>query len=296
MLRIKDGFSGQRAIIIPPAYLRELEGNPLSSILHITDIGYYPNASFHYRRREAPISQYVFIYAVKGKGWYEIDGRRYEVSPDTYFILPPGHPHAYAADDSEPWTIYWIHFKGSLAAEYISSDPSPVGIHGSLNTPAGSIPAIFDEIMNTLDSGYCRENLLYSTSLLHHLLGYLRYMRQFRETADPRSAQHGDIVALAVKFMTENIDRRLTLSDISTHLGYSPSHLSAVFSRSTGQSPIAYFMQLKIKRACSLLDFTNLRINQICHMIGIDDPYYFSRMFTRIMGQSPREYRAVKKG
>lgn len=296
MLRIKDGFAGQRAVIIPPAYLSELERNPLSALLHITDIGYYPHASHHYRRRDIPISQYVFIYAVNGRGWYELDGRRYEVSPDSYFILPPGIPHAYAADDADPWTIYWIHFKGTLAAEYVTTQPAPVSVRPGLKSRIESRLSLFEEIMNTLDSGYSRENLLYACSVFHHFLGSLRFMRQYHEAGEGHTPSCDDIIALGVRFMNENIGKQLRLADIAAHLGYSPSHLSAVFTRATGMAPIAYFLQLKIKRACALLDFTTLRVNQICHMIGIDDPYYFSRIFTRVMGQSPRAYRAVKKG
>ncbi len=95
MLRIKDGFAGQRAVIIPPAVVSELENHPLSAALHVTDIGFYPNASHHYRRRDTPISQYVFIYAVRGRGGYELDGKHYEVVAGCYFILHPGEAHVY---------------------------------------------------------------------------------------------------------------------------------------------------------------------------------------------------------
>ena len=57
-----------------------------------------------------------------------------------------------------------------------------------------------------------------------------------------------------------------------------------------------YANQLRINKACSLLDFTDLHINQICYRVGITDPYYFSRLFSRIMGMSPSAYRRVKKG
>ena len=47
---------------------------------------------------------------------------------------------------------------------------------------------------------------------------------------------------------------------------------------------------------CGLLDTTDLKVNQIGCQLGIDDPYYFSRLFKRQMGVSPRSYRQVKKG
>ena len=51
MPRIKDGFKGERAIVLPAFLIEELKQDPLGSELYITDIGYYPHAYFHYRKR-----------------------------------------------------------------------------------------------------------------------------------------------------------------------------------------------------------------------------------------------------
>lgn len=115
MIKKKDGFSGERAVVLPQFIIHEMEENPVSTHLHITDIGYYPKAKFHFIERSEPISQYVFIYCYEGKGWYQLNGKRYTVNANEYFILPPGIPHSYGSADDSPWTIYWIHFKGKLA-------------------------------------------------------------------------------------------------------------------------------------------------------------------------------------
>ena len=52
-----------------------------------------------------------------------------------------------------------------------------------------------------------------------------------------------------------------------------------------------YFNRLKVNRACQLLETTDLKVNQICTMVGIDDSYHFSRVFTKIVGVSPKKYR-----
>ncbi|HBY15516.1 AraC family transcriptional regulator [Muribaculaceae bacterium Isolate-113 (HZI)] len=46
-----------------------------------------------------------------------------------------------------------------------------------------------------------------------------------------------------------------------------------------------------MRRACDLLDNSNLKLNQICFKVGIPDPYYFSRLFSKLMGMSPRNFR-----
>ena len=59
---------------------------------------------------------------------------------------------------------------------------------------------------------------------------------------------------------------------------------------------MTHLRQLRMSHACHLLDFSTLHINQICHKVGISDPYYFSRVFTATMGISPSEYRRQPKG
>ena len=76
-----------------------MKTDPATSILYITDIGYYPKAYNHFRERETPIDQYVFIYCTEGRGWFSLDGQKHPVVPNQYFILPAGLPHAYGADE-----------------------------------------------------------------------------------------------------------------------------------------------------------------------------------------------------
>lgn len=293
MIRRKDGFTGERAFVLPASVVDHLEENPLTSILYLTDIGYYPHAEYHFRERTVPIAQYVYIHCVNGRGWYSVGDDRYNVGPNQYFILPADVAHAYGSDPDEPWTIYWIHFKGKLARYFMPEHPGPVDVRPGQHSRISDRIKLFDEIMGVLELGYSSDNLRYACSTLFHYLGTLRYIQPYREASHDDDR---DIVTAAIYFMKENIGRRLSLRDITDHIGYSPSYFSAIFHHRTGYSPVTYFNQLKIQHACELLDFTDMKINQICHQIGIDDAYYFSRMFRKIMGMSASEYKELRKG
>ena len=116
MVSRKDGFLGERAVILPPRILEMEEGDPLVSSLYITDIGHYPMAEHHHRIRTEAIDQYVLIYCVDGSGWYRVGDKEYKVRKNQFFILPAGMPHTYGTDEGNEWTIYWIHFRGYLAS------------------------------------------------------------------------------------------------------------------------------------------------------------------------------------
>lgn len=288
-MKLREGFSGQRFIVLPKMILDMMVSDPVLSALHITDIGYYPCAGHHYRERPEPIAEYVFIYCTAGEGWFEVEGTHHEVVANSYFILPAGRPHSYGANEQNPWTIYWIHFSGTLAPHYAADCAVPHLINPSIDSRIRNRTNLFEEILATLDSGFSLEGIRYAMSLFHHYLGTLRYLREYRSAGE--RAGERDIVNATIHFMNENLERTLTLSELSSYSGYSQSYLSAVFKERTGHSPLAYFNLLKMRYACQLLDGTRMKLNSICHKVGISDPYYFSRLFTKVMGMSPSAYR-----
>ncbi len=290
MIRQKDGFQGERSIVLAPMIVDAVRRDPLASSLYVTDIGYYPAAGHHYRNREsAPIDQHVLIYCVEGSGWYRLDGKEYVVEQNQFFILPAGVPHAYGSTEGGAWTIYWLHFAGQHAAIYAEGEHTPKRINVTVDSRIGRRNNLFEEILNTLLEGQDLARLRYVSSLLHYYLATMCYVQEYRRATSEEASM--DPVQAAVHFMEENLEKRLTLQDILAYVGYSSSHFSALFRDKMGMPPLSYFNHLKIQQACLLLRETDMRINQICYKLGIEDSYYFSRMFTKEMGVSPGKYR-----
>ncbi|TSJ44447.1 helix-turn-helix transcriptional regulator [Mucilaginibacter corticis] len=100
-----------------------------------------------------------------------------------------------------------------------------------------------------------------------------------------------DFLDKSVGFMQGNLDKALALTEIADFLNYSVSHFSFRFKNKTSFSPIEYFNDLKIQKACQYLRFTELRVKEIAEKIDFEDAFYFSRLFTGVMGSSPRAYR-----
>lgn len=288
-MKIKDGFKGERCIVLPQSVVKTIEEDPVASSLFITDIGYYPKAQFHYRKRDLAISENVFIYCIDGKGWYSLNGKRFQVSKDQYFILPAGIAHEYGASESDPWSIYWIHFRGALASFYTANCQVPLDIKPDKESRISNRLNLFEEIFITLNQSYAIENIRYAMATFQHYLSSLRYVQQFR--AAVCVGKNEDIVNIAIHYFEENIERRISLKDVCEFVRLSPSRLTSLFKQRIGYSPLYYFILLKIKKACELLDSTDLKINQISLKLGFSDQYYFSRQFSNIMGMSPKAFR-----
>ncbi len=289
MPQLKEGFLGERAIKLPQMVTEQMPHDPFLSNLYITDIGYYPCAEYHYRRREKPIDEHVLIYCTSGRGEYTIGRESYAVGENQFFILPAGKPHSYRADSRDPWTIYWIHFNGKLSSEFVGDTAAPIGITPSQQSRISDRVELFEEIFSTLSNGYNIENLKYSSMLLYHFLGTLRYVSLFRTSNN--NSVGDDLIEASIHYMKENIERQITLQMLAEYTGYSATHFTKLFKQKTGYSPMNYFNLLKMQKACFMLGESNIKINQVSRKLGINDPYYFSRLFTKIVGLPPTDYR-----
>ncbi|MDN3659209.1 AraC family transcriptional regulator [Ferruginibacter paludis] len=288
----KEGFQGQKTVLIPKKIVSAInKKNKLNQPLFITDIGYYPKAKYHYRERPAGAEQFIFIYCLEGKGTAIIGQKKYTINAGNFIIIPAGIYHRYASDDTNPWTIYWVHFKGDMAeaiAEFANKHSG--GYKGFIKYNENCI-AIFNEIYSQLERGFRKANLVYANMCFWYFLSTFIFNEKLKP---PGTATEKDPVDVAIEFMNKHVATSLKLQDLAQHVNVSASHFSFLFKEKTGYSPIEYFNHLKIQKACQFLLFTNLRIKEIAIELGIADHYYFSRLFHKVMGTSPNSYR--KKG
>jgi AraC-like DNA-binding protein len=94
-------------------------------------------------------------------------------------------------------------------------------------------------------------------------------------------------------FLHENFHRNVSLAEMAEQAGLSVTHFSFLFKQQTGYSPVDYFIHVKMQRACTLLTLQPKTINEIAYELGYEDPYYFSRIFKKVVGVSPNYYRAT---
>lgn len=291
LLKKKEGFQGQKAIVIPRQILNsKCAKNDIINTLYITDIGYYPKAKFHYRERIHGADQHILIYCHEGRGKVKIRETEYKIEAGDFFTIPMKTTHAYMADENDPWTIYWIHFKGNTSNQIVSCFEKQIGLKGFIQYNEKSIE-LFNEMYNQLERGYGSDTLMYANMCLWHFITTFLYNDKYNTTGN---SGNKDAIDIVIDYLAMNIEKVLSLEDIASEINLSPSHFSYLFKKKTGFSPIEYFNHLKVQKACQYLLFTQLRIKEISQELGIEDQYYFSRMFTKVMGISPNEYRSKK--
>ncbi|SHG55879.1 AraC family transcriptional regulator [Pedobacter caeni] len=292
-IKKKEGFNGQKAIVLPRSILiKTCISNPLLSGIYLTDIGFYPKAKFHYRERDQGLDQYILIYCIDGKGEAKIGDTSYSLIAGNFIVIPADQSHSYASDKNNPWTIYWAHFKGHLVKPLITlMAKRQKGYKGFVQFNESRIK-LFEDIYLNLERGYSTDNLCYVNLSFSHFLSSFIFDEKFNYSSRKQMINPIDV---AIEFMQKNLHSTFTLEEVAKAVNLSPSHFSALFKEQTGFAPIKYFNHIKIQKACQYLQFTDLRIKEIAATLGIDDQYYFSRMFSKIMGVSPQDYKSRRE-
>ncbi len=290
MVKRKEGFRGERFVSLPEELLAGYSNDPLVGNLYLRKIGFFPNVKYHYIQKDKGCDYAMLVYCTDGKGWYRINGKTYEVKANEYILIPPGIPYAFGADNTQPWTIYWLHFQGKLTPHFLPAYPNPKPIQPEEHSRLQDRIRLFEEIYNCFSMGYSKEYMAYASLCLYQLLASFIFLEPYRYI-NVLPGKASSFSSKVIRYMQENTRQNLTLEQLAAYFKYSPAHFSLLFRKETGVSPIHYFIRLKIQKACQYIELTDLKISDISTRLGFDEHAYFSRLFTKVMGISPSAYR-----
>ncbi|RYY34136.1 MAG: AraC family transcriptional regulator [Sphingobacteriaceae bacterium] len=288
--KIKEGFVGQKMIVLPPNIKRVVVNNPLIKDFYLTAIGYYPKAIYHDRERKHGSSEYILLYCTDGEGAVFVNNEQFALKPNTYFIIPKNTAHRYKSANNNPWSIYWVHFSGSVAGDMYNRSLENGQMHVHSIPYEQSRVKLFQQLCTVLEHSFLEKELEVVNINLKQFIASLVYYKQINPVA-----YDNDSVSNSIAFMKQNLHQKFRIEEFAAHLGLSISHYSRVFRQKTGSSPINYFNLLKIHDSCQYLYFTDRSIKEISVDLGFDDQYYFSRLFTKLIGMSPLNYRKKHK-
>lgn len=284
----REGFSGERLIVIPGPQAAAMAADPLTADLHPTDAGHFPSAGGHYVRRERGASQAILLYCTAGRGWLKIAGRRVAMESGTVAMIPPGTPHEYGADPERPWTIYWLHARGRRMSGL--SDRFLARAGGNVRSVGddGELRRLFETLLSVLGAPLGPDDLLAACGVTTHLLTRALTLRRIDGAGDDSVRRRLDDV---VEHLRDRVRARVTVGELAALARLSRSHFIGIFRARFGRPPLDYFAHLKMREAARLLASTDLPMKQVAAAVGFGDPLYFSRAFRRVFGIPPTAYR-----
>lgn len=271
--------------ILPFMYIHTRDPLAKRLGLEVTGLGSQRSTTGVAVPRTLPV--YALVYLTDG--WYDFKSDAHpggRVSAGDAFFLFPGIAHTYipGAPSSRE---YWFLFEGHLLDRYRSngliSPASPVFTVGTSDT----ITSRWEECLalDEVRSPGCHVSLArHATAIVQEIIAAGRCTE---------GSEHSDI-AFIIRSMEKNVRAMDFNFDGCCSRGkLSVQYTRRRFKRITGYTPGAYFAQLKLGIAKERLVSSGAAIASIANALGFDDPYYFSRWFSKLTSLSPTDYRAA---
>ncbi len=228
------------------------------------------------------------------------------VPGDLVLIAPDTKQHYRAAPDDGPWGYWWAHFQPRAAwfSWLRLPELSPgfsltrFGIGDRLRQAEAAFERVHRYAMlSTMYSApgevVVRPTLtgMYATELALNaieeilLLAVVEHEQQKTPAPDPR-------IRLILEQIAADPGGSFRIDDMACEVALSPSRLSHLFRREVGDSIGNVVMATRLRKAASLLEFSDRSVGQIATDVGFSSPYYFSRQFRARFGIAPTAYRA----
>lgn len=240
--------------------------------------------------RPSGMKGYIINLTSKGEGTIFSGDDAFDVKYGDLLLFPPTAAHFYRRkSDSVSWFHRWIYFRPrAFWHDWLSWQEEQNGVYITRNldsTTIQQLERLFIDIEYTAKSDAPYRNDL-AINLLEQLLIRCKSLQPdvVSKPLDPR-------VIEAMNYMSQNLNQDFTIDDVASHICLSPSRLGHLFRDEMSMTITQWRDDQRISRAKQLLVTTNYSVNQIGRIVGYSDPLYFSRVFKRKSGVSPKLYR-----
>jgi AraC-like DNA-binding protein len=234
------------------------------------------------KRGLAPFT--VLQHGIAGQGNLRYENRTTVVKPGETLLLLIPHNHRYWLSDGESWEFFWISMNGEEALR----------IHRSILAITGPLLRLQEKTIDQL--AYCCHRLIRGgeTPGAASALAYEAAMVLYDDVfgSHPTFAQEYRALQHVLSHIEAHLDKRLSVGELAEVAGLSRAHFSRIFAASEGVPPAEFVLKKRLRRAAKLLTKTaDMPIKEVSALCGFDDPNYFSKVFRRLYGTNPSDFR-----
>ena len=275
----RDTVTSRRILYTPSSFAK-------ASLLHLQETGTL-EALYAHKSQRSSLSSFLFFVVVSGSGELNYDGARYELKAgDCVFIdCDKDYSHETSKD---LWTLQWCHFNGplmkSIYDKYVSRGGKPVF------ETAKDYRRILGELYDVAQSDSHTKDMKINATLSE----LLAMLMEDSWSPDGAAITEKQKQVMRVRaYIDENFARKITLDDLAREFYIDKFYLCEQFKERYGTTIVDYINLVRITEAKKMLRFTDKTTEEISDSVGVNGAAYFSRMFRKIEGVSPREYRKM---
>ena len=209
-------------------------------------------------------------------------GREHRLNGPACFITHPGAFFEYELDNAERHDFTYLCFTGPRVTEYLEHGLLDLALQPLTVSREHKFHETLKEALHQREQGCYAETV----NLLENLLLQLRHQHRTAPFIYQAPQLHG-----VVKRIRTNPEKAWEFEAEAGKLNISIQHFRRIFRKYTGTSPQHYLLQQRLAQAANLLAHTEEQIGAIAAAVGVDDMFYFSHLFKKYYGISPKKYR-----
>ena len=251
-------------------------------------------------------SPFFRLYLVnEGNAELNISGKKYRLTPGHLYLIPPFTTHSDHCDGE--FSLYYVHVYEDLTKNISWFDQMQFPVETSSHPlDATLIQRLLDinpgrELKRYDPDSYNDSDNLYQSiaenrhQSLHAQLetdGIIRQLlARFFTTAIPLNLSQDSRIIKTLRFIRENIDQKITVRQLASICCLSEDHFIRLFRQELRQTPIDYINRKKIEKAQLLMVVKNQTMKDIAYTLSFENVSYFNRLFKKMVGKTPGEYR-----
>lgn len=271
--------SSNRIIYTPSEFAR-------ASLIYLQETGRLQARYPHTSRRNG-LDSYLFFIVLSGSGELQYNGNKYQLKQNDCVFINCKQPYAHITS-YDLWWLQWVHFNGqSMSAiynKYLSRGGEPVFF---VEQPE-QCARLLDEIFTIASSeDYIRDMKI--NEKLSSLLTII--MSKSWHPINKKPAQKRGELSSVKAWLDTHYTEKFSLDELAKQFFIDKFYLTKIFKEQYGVTINTYLSQKKITAAKQLLRFSDKTIEQVSAEIGVSDANYFTRLFKKIEGIPPGEYR-----
>ena len=233
------------------------------------------------------LAEYQIVYITRGRGnfWSEASGDK-PIKAGSVFLLFPGIRHRYHPHPQTGWDEHWIGFSGDYGDRLMNEffDPKQaviqIGMHPDLS-------GLFADICDlTRHEGFGFRQIIMAKTV--EILTRIQALGRGETVRSPRNER---LLRETCCLLNDEPAKKFDFNTYAAHNGISYSSFRRLFKEHTGLSPNQYLLEIRMRKARSLLTNTTLSVQRIAEETGFDSSFYFSRFFKQRTGLSPLNFR-----
>lgn len=261
-----------------------------NNLLHLQEVGELKALQPHISKRDGMIS-FLFFIVTSGSGSLFYGEKEYQLHTGDCVFIDCKKPYSQSSSAKDLWELKWVHFYGfslnGIYEKYVERGGQPTF------TPKDS--ALISELLTKLldlssSDDYIRDMKINEilTSLLTLVMAESWHPEKGTRISLKKQSLHH-----VKAYLDEHYKERITLDSLSDTFYINKFYLTRMFKEQFGTTLLSYLDQVRITHAKQLLRFSDLTIEAIGKKIGIEDGAYFNRVFKKVEGIAPGEYRKM---